>query len=79
MNNESNGGSNGIPSNEEKLDQILAELQEIKKALDSQNSLDKSLEEAKEYMMKYHNIRWISDDLEEDVYDVIIAVIKRFL
>jgi len=64
------------------LDQIRKELHEVRIILDSipkTEYTDKALEEAKAYMMKEHNIGWLDDTIEENVYDVLIACLKKFL
>ena len=36
---------------------------------------DELKEKIKNYMMKNHNIRWVDDGIEENVYDVILSII----
>lgn len=74
-----------MSSSDEKLDKIISLLEEQSAELKKINSnsgggsLDKELQLAKEYMMKHFNIKWLNDNIEEDIYDAIIAVIEKFL
>ncbi len=67
---------------EDKLNQIIHLLEqqnETLKKLQMPNITSDALEKAKQYMMKHHNIQWMNDSIESDVYDVIIEVIKKFI
>jgi hypothetical protein len=70
-------------NSDEKLDQIICLLKKQNDLLEKLNSteslVDAGLEDAKEYMMKNFNIKWLGDDIEEDIYDAIITVIKKFI
>jgi ribosome assembly protein YihI (activator of Der GTPase) len=73
-----------MSSNEEKLDQIIALLkeqnEELKKISENNQSIvDDGLNAAKDYLMKHYNITWLNDKIEEDIYEAIILVIKKFV
>lgn len=66
-----------MSSVDEKLDEIISLLKQQNSS--SSSSIDDKLEMAKEYMMKNYNIKWLNDNIEEDIYEVIIFVIKKFI